>query len=725
MYHDLHKVLKRISASFIVMLLALLFFIPQQPIRATSCGDIESYPEPALTSITQTSDGLDLVWETTDDSRFAKYIVVASKNDSMPEAGVNGWMTKITNDQASGYTIDGSLGYTIGDFISFQSNISYYFVVGIEFECGHTTTSNVIQAEFPDLSPSELIKPQLEATKGEKGIILRWSPIDHAALQDVRIVASKIDPNPSYPDNGYVATFNITDSSYIIDNSSSYTSSDVELFLNNTWYYFSLIAKYEVNGQEYYVSSNVKKILYEGPGGGSTGYYKAPTITTAKSTETGFEIVWTDLDDIRLEGYAITVSKDGTPAYPYSGYAVVLDADATTYTISNGTKYTNGNFGGYLSYGTLYNFAVVALYSDRNLMSTSYSNTYIGALPSNLSDFIDLTVRADGSYFVADWTKINDSRIAAVYLVIDPDVESPPFAADSLHAEIRNANGAFSSVINSFKFNQDGFKRNNVPEQLEVGKTYHMMLTVVFRDGTSFSSQPTTFVFEPGDDIVPEVIKEEIISNDPIIDSGISQTNDAVVFREQEALTSIDRSLLPIVKGRVLLQVESAGEGWYVDPVSENKYYLKDAKTAFTALRKFGLGITNTDLAKIPVGFEDRFTDVDTDGDGLLDKLEEGLGTDPKKADTDGDGFSDGEEVRGKHNPLGEGSLSSDSGLVQRLSGRIVLQVEAKGQAWYINPADGMRYYMKDGTAAFDIMRFLSLGITNENLRKISVGLLE
>ena len=34
----------------------------------------------------------------------------------------------------------------------------------------------------------------------------------------------------------------------------------------------------------------------------------------------------------------------------------------------------------------------------------------------------------------------------------------------------------------------------------------------------------------------------------------------------------------------------------------------------------------------------------DSDGDGLLDKLEKTLGTDPKKADTDGDGLSDGEE---------------------------------------------------------------------------------
>jgi len=43
----------------------------------------------------------------------------------------------------------------------------------------------------------------------------------------------------------------------------------------------------------------------------------------------------------------------------------------------------------------------------------------------------------------------------------------------------------------------------------------------------------------------------------------------------------------------------------------------------------------------------------DTDGDGLLDYIEERLGTDPRNPDTDGDGLNDGDEVnRYKTNPL-------------------------------------------------------------------------
>jgi hypothetical protein len=64
--------------------------------------------------------------------------------------------------------------------------------------------------------------------------------------------------------------------------------------------------------------------------------------------------------------------------------------------------------------------------------------------------------------------------------------------------------------------------------------------------------------------------------------------------------------------------------------------------------------------------------------------------------------------------------MTLDLGLADKLKGRIVLQVESRGEAWYINPADGKRYYMKDGDSAYEIMRFLSLGITDANLEAIA-----
>lgn len=203
----------------------------------------------------------------------------------------------------------------------------------------------------------------------------------------------------------------------------------------------------------------------------------------------------------------------------------------------------------------------------------------------------------------------------------------------------------------------------------------------------------------------------------------IINTFNDYIKAQKNLLTKIDKTLTKRLAGKILLQVQDRGEAWYIDMVSQNRFYLADGARAYGALRKFGLGITNKDLAKIPVGVEKRFLDSDTDADGLADKLEEGLATDKNKEDTDGDGVSDYDEaIKSQTNPLGAGKLIYDNKLVGRLKGRIVLQIENRGEAWYINPADGKRYYMKDGEAAYQIMRFLSLGITNENIRKINIG---
>jgi len=60
--------------------------------------------------------------------------------------------------------------------------------------------------------------------------------------------------------------------------------------------------------------------------------------------------------------------------------------------------------------------------------------------------------------------------------------------------------------------------------------------------------------------------------------------------------------------------------------------------------------------------------------------------------------------------------------LATRLSGRILLQVEESGRAWYVNPVDKKRYSLGTPAEAFSLMRKLSLGITNKDLNEIPVG---
>ena len=57
--------------------------------------------------------------------------------------------------------------------------------------------------------------------------------------------------------------------------------------------------------------------------------------------------------------------------------------------------------------------------------------------------------------------------------------------------------------------------------------------------------------------------------------------------------------------------------------------------------------------------------------------------------------------------------------LAERLAGRIVLNVEEKGEAWYINPEDNRRYFLSRPSDAFQIMRELGVGIKEKEFQKI------
>ncbi|MFH1255578.1 MAG: hypothetical protein V1667_03885, partial [bacterium] len=54
-----------------------------------------------------------------------------------------------------------------------------------------------------------------------------------------------------------------------------------------------------------------------------------------------------------------------------------------------------------------------------------------------------------------------------------------------------------------------------------------------------------------------------------------------------------------------------------------------------------------------------------------------------------------------------------DKNLSNKLKGKILLQVENHGEAWYVNPKTGSKHYMANGDEAYKIMRNLGIGITN------------
>lgn len=172
------------------------------------------------------------------------------------------------------------------------------------------------------------------------------------------------------------------------------------------------------------------------------------------------------------------------------------------------------------------------------------------------------------------------------------------------------------------------------------------------------------------------------------------------------------------LSGRILLQVEDKGQAWYVSPNDEKRYSLGKPDDAMALMRRLGIGISNEDLARIPVDFSTN-NNLDSDADGLDDNLEVALGTDKDKKDTDADGYDDKIELTNGYNPLGSEKQAIDARFTQNNAGKIFLQVKRNGESWYLEPVTKKRYFLGRPSDAFQIMRTFGLGITNADLEKI------
>lgn len=113
--------------------------------------------------------------------------------------------------------------------------------------------------------------------------------------------------------------------------------------------------------------------------------------------------------------------------------------------------------------------------------------------------------------------------------------------------------------------------------------------------------------------------------------------------------------------GKILLQVEENGEAWYVYPKTNSRYYLGRPQDAFNIMRNLGLGAKHDFIVSTQI-------------------------------------------------------------FPSRLLGMILLDVEANGEAYYINPGDRKKYYLGRPQDAFNIMNKLGVGITNNDLAQITTG---
>ncbi len=173
------------------------------------------------------------------------------------------------------------------------------------------------------------------------------------------------------------------------------------------------------------------------------------------------------------------------------------------------------------------------------------------------------------------------------------------------------------------------------------------------------------------------------------------------------------------LSGKFLLQTEGHGEVWYIYPRDHKKYLLGKANDMFAVAKEFGKNINDTDLAKIPLADINLNNGIDSDFDGLSDDIENSLGINPQNADSDNDGYKDKDEILNNYNPSGKGKIIYDNKIAKENAGYILINDQSRNGAWYINPNNLKKYYFSSSIDIFNIIKKISLGITNSNLYKI------
>lgn len=218
------------------------------------------------------------------------------------------------------------------------------------------------EKEYDDVDSDDKTA-QIEAIVKDDRIVLEWSKVHKSGFKGYKVVASKSDSSPVYPDNGYLKYITDRDVNRIeIKPYTGYNGGDFSLFEPGTKYYFSITTIYE---DGYYYGRTEDGIM---PGEEvEVGEYETPSVT-AYAADGHVYVKWDKIDHPMLDGYKVVASKnDSSPVYPENGYVKwITDKNVTSYEIWPGTQNKNGDFSKFES-GEKYYFSITAVYKDRKI----------------------------------------------------------------------------------------------------------------------------------------------------------------------------------------------------------------------------------------------------------------------------------------------------------------------------------------------------------------------
>ena len=197
-------------------------------------------------SVSVVDNGLKVKWTKTPSDEFNYYKVVMSKSDSSPSYPDDGYVAVISDNNQTSYTITAGQEYSGGDVGKVAAGQKYYITITAVYNHGKYT-GNVVRKTVPQAEEQDesSYTPEVTVQVSDGSLKVDWTKTPGENFTYYKVVMSKSDSSPSYPDDGYLTYISdVNQTSYTINAGADYNGGDVGKVTSGQEYYITITAVY-------------------------------------------------------------------------------------------------------------------------------------------------------------------------------------------------------------------------------------------------------------------------------------------------------------------------------------------------------------------------------------------------------------------------------------------------------------------------------------------------
>lgn len=324
---------------------------------------------------------------------------------------------------------------------------------------------------------------------------LKWNEINHDDFEGYKLVVTRYDSTPSYPDNGALRFFDDEDvTRYQIKPGQKVSGSDFVKIEDGEKYYAAITTLYK-DGKK---TSNVVNFELDEE---AVPSYIRPSLRIENDGDQA-KLYWTQVKHPNFKYYKVVVSaKDSTPSYPDNGYMYAIsNYKNNSSKIKIGSKGNNSDFSKIIE-GEKYYVSISAVYTDKTFTSNVVS---LQLTDETDEDYVTptLSLNDQGDSVLLDWNKIDHDDFKGYKVVVSKTDDSPVYPANGYMKYITDKDKtAFEIKVGDKAYNADFVK-------IEKGQWYYAAISALYDDGTVVSN---TVKFKIDEEVSDDYITPNLV----------------------------------------------------------------------------------------------------------------------------------------------------------------------------------------------------------------------